>query len=138
MFLQYPRHICKHTEHRHTCLYLISRFTHRDSREKGGRRRRRRRRRGGKSERGGRDPRVIGRRRDGVTGGLRNTRDRHRRRIVERKNRPEDFNPVKFNYKIYRASLECLSYKGENTPVDWMGLITILELFSNFIRYRIS
>lgn len=92
----------------------------------------------GKSERGGRDPRVIGRRRDGVTGGLRNTRDRHRRRIVERKNRPEDFNPVKFNYKIYRASLECLSYKGENTPVDWIGLITILELFSNFIRYRIS
>lgn len=51
---------------------------------------------------------------------------------MERKNRPEDFNPVKFNYKIYRASLECLSYKGENTPVDWIGLITILELFSNF------
>lgn len=63
VFLQYPRHICKHTEHRHTCLYLISRFTHRGSREnlvEGEVERRR-----------GAILRVIGRRRSDVARGLR-------------------------------------------------------------------
>lgn len=112
MFLQYPRHICKHTEHRHTCLYLISRFTRR-------RLSRRREEEEREREKDGKESScVIGRRRGDATRGLRNTRDRHRWRMVERKNRPEDFNPVKFNYKIYRGSLECLSCKGEVLGYD--------------------
>lgn len=90
-------------------LFLVSRAG--DSRE-GGRKRREREKDGKESSC------VIGRRRGDATRGLRNTRDRHRWRMVERKNRPEDFNPVKFNYKIYRGSLECLSCKGEVLGYD--------------------